>query len=243
MRLVAICPTYRRPKLIPNVLALWEMQDYPEDQRHLVILEDGGSFDSQVGKNWTLLTSPERFPTLGLKFGALCDFAITIMKADGIVVWEDDDVYLPHHLSAAADTLKNNDVSCSSVVLSDDGGKGLHDASAIGRHHGAWSFTSDAYIRSGGYPKESSPPFDFSFLQRLKNAGCSIGDPRKNHKNSYIYRWMTSGYTNGSAFGNQIHERTEKTHTYSYCPGDVIPEIDKLTAEYFQQQGLQFTKD
>lgn len=235
---VAICPTFRRPKLIPNVIAMWNLQDYDPQGRHLVILDDGQSFDEQNGDNWSIITVPDRFETLGLKFRYLCDFATSrFMDADGIVVWEDDDVYLPHHVTAACETLKKYDVCCPSVVLSDDGGKGLHESPAIGRHHGAWSFQADAYQKSGGYPTEPLPPFDFRLLQRFGNAKCSIGDPIESYPISYIYRWMTTGYKNGSSFGKFIHERTANTHPESKHYGLVIPKLDDLTVKYFEETG------
>ena len=233
MKLVSICPTFRRSKMIPNVLAMWNRQDYPAADRHLIILDDGGTFDEQHGDNWSVITLPERVATIGQKFGQCCELARS-HNPDAIVVWEDDDVYLPWHLSAAATTLGDHDVSCPSLVLADDGGGGLHESNAIGRHHGAWSFTVAAYDRSGGYP-HIDDAFDFAFRQRLLDADCSIGDPISIAPISYVYRWFTTGYANWSAIAPDQYAETAATIPVDRSPGPVIPQLDELAIEYFAQ--------
>jgi len=42
MFITALCPTFRHPDLLENTLWLWDQQDYPADQRYLIIHDAGG---------------------------------------------------------------------------------------------------------------------------------------------------------------------------------------------------------
>ena len=55
-----LCPTYRRPKLLAELLGYWEAEDYPPELRRLFILDDGATFEAQVGSTWELHTTERR---------------------------------------------------------------------------------------------------------------------------------------------------------------------------------------
>ncbi len=101
MRLLVLCPTYGRPRLLANAVACFEAQTYPD--RRMVILDDAGQIAPQTGLGWELFSTPERFASLPLKYDWLLHQARG--DWDAAVVWDDDDIYLPWHLSAVADAL------------------------------------------------------------------------------------------------------------------------------------------
>tara|TARA_R110000824_G_scaffold89877_1_gene219962 strand:- start:7966 stop:8643 length:678 start_codon:yes stop_codon:yes gene_type:complete len=212
---------------------MWRRQDYPRGDRHLIILDDGGSFDAQNGPGWSLFSEPERFPTVGAKFAAIADLAIAA-GADALALFEDDDLYFPWHLSAAADVLKSADVSAPSKVLADDGPV-VHESNAKGRHHGAWAFRSEIYRASGGYSEEANAGFDIRLLRTMKEAGAVVADPVSVAPMSYLYRWASAGYVNGSASGANIYAAMEQTHERSRVPGRIAPALDTGAAAYFDR--------
>ena len=94
-----VMPTYGRPDFVPEAVGMFLAQDYP--RKELVILND---CPGQILTN-TLPTHAgvrvfnvrDRYSTLGQKRNA----AIGLARGDWIAVWDDDDVYLPWHLSQA----------------------------------------------------------------------------------------------------------------------------------------------
>jgi hypothetical protein len=210
MHLTAICPTFRRPKLIPGILEMWQAQEFPKADCSMLIFDDGQSFESQHGDNWRLISRPRRCPTLGAKFRETVSLAIA-HGTDAIVLFEDDDLYLPEYLANHESILTDHDVSQSSSVWTDNGIPDRRiEVKAIGSHHGSWGYTVDAYNRAGGYPADVNHGFDFVLNDRFRAADCKIGRP--SHVSPYVYRWQTSGYPNGSGWGRRIYEATEKCH-------------------------------
>jgi glycosyltransferase involved in cell wall biosynthesis len=235
VRIIGICPTYRRPRLIPSVIEMWRRQDYPAAERHLIILDDGGSFDEQSGPGWSLFTLPERFGTVGAKFAAIAELALTA-GADALTLFEDDDVYFPWHVSAAAATLERFDVAEPSRVLTDYGGT-VSEVDAVGRHHGAWSFRAAAYRSAGGYPVEANEAFDLMLRERFNAAGLTRGDPVDVAPISYLYRWFSTGYDNASAAGSDLFAAMAASHVAERVPGPVLPGLDPGAAAYYERFG------
>ena len=54
LRIAALCPAYRRPKLLAEMLECWKAQDHAAELRRLFILDDGGTFEPQVEVTWEL---------------------------------------------------------------------------------------------------------------------------------------------------------------------------------------------
>lgn len=246
-RLVAICPTFRRPKLIPNVLAMFKSQMSVYGWKyHLVIVDDGQTFESQSGRvggyTWELLTLPRRCESLGDKFAATVEHAADRMQAgrgDAIALFEDDDVYLPQYLRAHARTLDaGNTISMPSRLLANDSvGPGkTHPVDATGRHHGAWAYTLGLYYDCGGYPHGQSEGFDYALHSAmLRSPLYRRGDPceQSDGEAIYVYRWQTSGYPNGSGWGASIYEATERTHQQA-PPPELVPQFDAETQLYYR---------
>ena len=205
--LVALCPTFRRPDCLRNALACWLAQDYPDDRRELLILDDAGQWPSQAGHRWKLLAVRPRYESLPAKYNALATLA---PHADAYVLWEDDDVYLPWHLSAHAHTLSGEDArdfSRPTQVWSNYGtiGTAIHQEPALGRFHGSWAFRRDAFERVGRYRETRQLNFDQELggrLEALHNSGDPCAHPRGP---SYVYRWGNA-YYNGQAWGDDYHE-------------------------------------
>lgn len=248
MNIVAICPTFNRAHLIPNVLAMFNAQDYPTNKRRLVIYDDAGQFDEQKGDGWQLISTPTRHATLGEKFDQLVQIAAVAASCcqwsddeTAIALFEDDDVYLQSYLSAHAATLGAGvGWSAPSQILSNDSvGRGKwHARDSLGRHHGAWAYRLSAYRQSGGYPREQTEGFDYALGSRLRAAGIKMIDTLLTGCGPiYLYRWFSVlGSLNGSAFGAEIMVRQGVPTARQ--SGPIVPQFDPETAGYYRAFGF-----
>ena len=110
LNFLCLCPTYGRPKLLANAVALFEAQDYPTERRKLLILDDANQYSSPQGTNsWSLISVPQRYASMPLKYKAMWEHTglLTSGQWDAIAVWDDDDIYLPNHLRAHAEILES----------------------------------------------------------------------------------------------------------------------------------------
>lgn len=236
--IVALCPTYKRPHLMGNVLAMWQRQvcDTP---RHLLILDDAPSFTHDLeGENWTLRTRAERYPFLGAKFAAMAQSAIEEFGADYLVLFEDDDVYFPHYLQHHIEVLNGGaDLSIPSLIYTNYSvgkGKSVLQGNKL-KHHGAWAFTSDIYLASKGYPQDRTEAFDFVLRDHLMAAGAKMGDCSQTLP-QYLYRWFTAS-RNGSGFGNEIMKEQEKNSVPQNLQTSVEIVLDEETQIFYQTMG------
>jgi hypothetical protein len=81
------------------------------------------------------------------KFNAIAGLA----KGDILVVWEDDDIYLPHHISTHVRAMEGRLWSKPSFVLSSYTGR-LEQEDATGRFHASLAFRREIFDRIGGWP-------------------------------------------------------------------------------------------
>ncbi len=188
-----LCPTYRRPRMLANALGCFLAQEYPVDRRELIIMDDAGQYTPMANADWQLISFSRRFRSLPEKYNALAGLA----QGDIIVVWEDDDIYLPDHLSAHVRALASGGFSKPSRVFSIHSGA-LREENAAGRFHGSMAFTRKAFERLGGWPLSRRGDFDQQFMSGLGLSGgqvdtCSTSPP------SYVFRWGSTGDYHGSA--------------------------------------------
>lgn len=220
-------------------------------QFELLILDDANQHPPQKSprpsgergsQHWELIPRPVRFRTLGDKFNALCRLAAD-RGADAVSIWEDDDVYFPHHLAASWSALEHAEFAQPSEVFANDreGPRSHHRIGAAGRHHGAWSFRLETWKRAGGYPRETNG-FDFAFQSRMLAAGAvtaDILDPtdRVYRVPSYLYRWGSTGYRNASSHGDAADWLDAAATDHNEAgprPDQLRPQLDDETAYYFQ---------
>jgi glycosyltransferase involved in cell wall biosynthesis len=205
MKLGAICCTYLRPKELAQVIECFLRQDYPAELRELIVLDDAGQYANQAGNHWRLVSVPVRFRTLGEKRNASA--ALVSPDVDAYCVWDDDDIYLPWHISAAAAALKDADYTIPTVIYVDRRDR-LERKQNQYLFHGAWAFRREAFERVGGYPFMQSGQ-DQGLLRRFKAAQLRRADPiQHDPRPSYVYRWCTiPGNRHISAMGKDGYER------------------------------------
>ncbi|GIW85740.1 MAG: hypothetical protein KatS3mg108_0064 [Isosphaeraceae bacterium] len=169
MKLAALCCTFHRPHLLGQLVESFLRQDYPRYLRELVILDDAGQYENQAGEGWRLISLPARFRTLGEKRNACA--ALASPDAEGFLVADDDDVYLPHWFSTQAEALKRADWSQPSLVLLAHG-DGLKEHDTGGLYHGGWALRREAFDRVRGYAALNNGE-DQDLARRLNDVpGC-----------------------------------------------------------------------
>ncbi len=204
MKIAAICCTYKRPQLLAQAIESFLRQDYPAELRELIVLDDADQYAPQGGKCWQIVSVSQRFRTLGEKRNASA--ALVSPDVDAYCVWDDDDIYLPWHLSAAAQALADADYSIPTALYVDKRTR-LERKENQYLFHGAWAFRRSVFDQVCGYPFIQSGQ-DQGLLKRFKSAKLRRGDPIQfDDRPSYVYRWYTAHSHHLSALGQDGYER------------------------------------
>ena len=227
-----LCPTYRRPKLLENSIACFLAQDYPADRRELIILDDAGELEHQIGDGWQIISIPRRFRSLPEKFNALAGLA----RGEILVVWEDDDIYLTHHISSQVAAMEGHLWSKPSKVLSDYTGE-IQEEDATGRFHASLAFTRQAFEQVGGWPLTLRGDFDQQLIAKLNTVGL-LGDPCLVAKPGYVFRWGSTGAYHGQAMmrvpdDERWYENATVTNSVQHDK-TLIPRMDDETSATYQ---------
>lgn len=188
-----LCPTYRRPKLLEESIDYFKAQNYPEDRRELIVLDDAAELENRSGHGCQIISIQRRFRSLPEKFNALAGLA----QGEILVVWEDDDIYLPHHIRSHVTAMDGHLWSKPSKVLSDYTGT-IQEEDATGRFHASLAFTRQAFEQVGGWPLTLRGDFDQQLIARLNSIGPA-GDPCLLAAPSYVFRWSSTGAYHGQA--------------------------------------------
>lgn len=190
MKISCLCPTYKRPHLLTNAIACFEQQDFPFDAE-LIVFDDADQFTS---KTWEVSGKPNlrvrvfsqrtRFASIPEKYNYMIrHFA----HSELFVIWEDDDMFLPNHLSTI---FKQADAGVQFITPSlafSTYGQVLGDVileCAKGRFHSSWAFTRAAWEAVGGYPEDEYLDFD----QRFGGSMARLGLQEYYDIPTYVYR-------------------------------------------------------
>ena len=251
-RVTALCPTFRHPKLLANSVALWKLQDYPLEKRRLIILDDGQTFGPCSEPGWDLHSLPIRCRSISEKYNYMLDM---MGPTDIVLVWEDDDLYLPGYVSAHVSAILGNPRHCDteetgelqsfidyrnmaeyskpSRVLSDYPGK-IIEENAAGRFHSSIAFTADLILRLGGWPDTRRADFDQQLMSKLASEANKIVDPWPTGPIPFIYRWHSGAAHCQSTMdrgpGDETWwDRAEQSYAKVPFVGKLEPKLDEFT--------------
>ena len=200
-----LCPTYGRFSLLRESLACFHAQDYPN--KMLLILNDAEipieRAEYETMCKVVIWNCPGRFANLGEKRQALLELATTPLVAH----WDDDDFYLPWHLSRSVKALLMR--PAMRCVKSRGAwymvGK-VPDIQCRGIHHNVFEgsmvfFRKDA-LELGGYPPLHSGQAK-ALMDRFEKTGQLYKIPDNyGCPPSYVYRWG-QGVGHVSAYKNK----------------------------------------
>ncbi len=156
MIIAAITPTFNRPRQLGNLIACFEAQTH--EFRRLLVLDDANQIPELTGDRWMVVSVADRYRTLGDKRNAATAMALERWpEIDAIAPWDDDDIYLDHHLEACVASLQDHQWGQPGQVLINAGDhfkrmRNYRDEFPydVG-YHGGWCFRREAFERIGGY--------------------------------------------------------------------------------------------
>lgn len=190
MRIACLMPTYgRRRELLENSIACFVAQDYAD--KLLLIYDDLGTlWDTRCDvPGVVVLSNRNRRSSVGEKYNEGAEYLIRTGRwFDVICVWDDDDIYLPNHLSnhAAAMASGKRWSKPEQIVSAYHQPPKLEDAS--GRFHGSIAVSRVAWKKTP-WIDTTRATFDQEYIAALQTA---FGDPARPELPTYVYRWQTS---------------------------------------------------
>ena len=183
----ALCPTYGRFQRLRDAVACFLLQDYPGKKR-LLILNDAPEPILCLQPGACSVRNQPRFPTLGHKRQALLEAARTPLVAH----WDDDDLYLPWHLTQCVQVLQREGVSCVKPGAAWWAVGPREDLQVRGIRHnvfeGQMVFRRDRALDLGGYPPKVSGQAK-ALLDAFRRAGELHTWNPPDERISYVYRW------------------------------------------------------
>jgi len=193
--ITCICPTYKRPKHMAAAVKCFEEQDYPKDRCELIILDDAGQVNSCTGENWKLVSTTDRVGNLWGKFNAIAE--LRNPETDIICVWEDDDIYLPWHISSIAKSRKSGEKQFFAPSFAySNYGQTMGDVvkeNCSGRFHATWAYSIELWKDVNGYESVLNINGDKVMREKcLRSAGEYTRYEGTNP--SYIYRWARADW-------------------------------------------------
>lgn len=270
---VCACPTYKRARLLQNVIACFYAQSYHPNRRLLYVLDDYGNLSGEVkdprpteriptGAIPVLIDStPIRFNSLPEKYNELIKRAVQTVKSlityheresDNIIVciWEDDDIYLPWHISAHVNALacvqtagRRGDWSKSSKVFSTYENSGDPQVEkSDGRFFASLGFWADTFEKVGKIPPTKRGDFDQQFIANLREHGGHGVDPLRETSYglpSYCFRYGSTDAYHGQAFMNGAED--EEWYEKAKLAGDpqavdiLRPAFDDETRDVYRR--------
>lgn len=236
MRMACLCPTFRRrPALVENIIACFLNQTYPAELRRLIVLDDGGTLPPTAKDNWQIVVTQHRYPSLPAKYNALVRLA---RDAEALVVWEDDDFYLPWWLESVAKVLREHPWSHPKQVFTTYGGQ-LHLEPAAGRFHGALAIRREAWKEVGGWPETRRADFDQRLIGLLTARFGPAGDPCRFDLPGYCFRWQDSHDWHGQGFmqgpGDEDWYDRCAEQTSANRVGQIVPRWDPGTIRIYRE--------
>ncbi len=229
--IVALTATYGRPKLLANTIACFLAQDYPEDRRRLLALDDLGQYRAVAKGPWHLLSSDLRSASMPEKYDLMWAMARERWpQLDAVAIWDDDDIYLPDHLSTHAKYLQSWGWSYPQEIMVSDGQR-LTVEPVNGNHWASCAFSAEYLRKTDGWPKTKRAAWDHAVLDSM----ARIGRPGRPAKRTFIFRW---GSTGGPHLQWYIKGPDDETAYSQMQPHDanpvaeLVPEFDAETLRW-----------
>jgi hypothetical protein len=206
MHYVCLCPTYGRPSLAANALALFLAQRLRDGDTALLVIFDDVPQILPYREAWPdnksliVLTAADRWYPLPQKYDAMLARLGGIDPDAVYVQWDDDDVYLPWHLEAIGRLLDERP-ECGwcqpsriwSTYGIDPRVEQPRPEITAGRFPGCHAVRGELLAKIGTWSRSKLATFDQLHLADLEAAGGPRGDVLDVAPCSYVYRWGDTG--------------------------------------------------
>jgi len=190
-----VCLTYGRPNLLKESIYSFLMQT-GNYEKELIIVNDHPKQDIIMDKKYDnihVFNIKRRLRTLGEKRNLSC----SLCKYDNILVWDDDDIYLPWRIEETMKKLeKDQFYKCPNAWRMDNGK--LNKELGYNLYHSGSAFTRWLYEKTGCY-KPINTGEDTEWEYRIQ----VITDKKEEYRPLttlpkdrvyYIYRWGHGSY-------------------------------------------------
>jgi len=239
--ITCLCPTYGRFTRLSDAIGFFLHQDYP--YKKLIILNDAPVPILCDFPDVVVVNSTDRMESLGVKRQYLLNMVVSTIAAH----WDDDDVYLPWHLSSCVRAIQESDKGMVRPkrawrMAGADGDELRIKEPKANRYEGQWSFKTAAAKEHGGYSKAWSGQCK-PMMAKAKEAGDRyVYEPFPSW--SYAYRWE-SGVSHISSRGNTEHSHetfAERNRDFGDGINPCRPSVFRMREFYnaFQRDAPQF---
>lgn len=212
MNIVCLTATYGRPHLVANTVAMFYAQDYPAENRRLLILDDAGQIYGH-GPDWQVFSVPDRFPRLVDKYASMLGMlADWWPQWEAVAIMDDDDIFGPQWLSSHAAALESREHrhwqttegcydesrqrqwSHPARVLSLYGvnvlaGQPPVNEPSAGRFWASAAISRPLLERTGGFQSSDSTAFDQAHLALWQREAGDPGRPDAFAGPHFVYGW------------------------------------------------------
>lgn len=188
-----VCLTYGRPELLEESIESFLRQDWV-GPKELIIVNDHPEQQLKFDHpEVTVFNIPRRLRTLGEKR----NLSVSLTKWDNILVWDDDDIYLPWRITETMKTLPTAQFyKCPNAwVLSSDV---WQEKPGFNLYHGGTAYTRWLFDVAGGYRCINGGE-DCDIEWRFQNVTEKKGEywPHTTlplNRLYYVYRWGHGHY-------------------------------------------------
>lgn len=182
---VCMC-TYDRPELLAEAVESFLRQTRTDTE--LVIVNDRDGQEIIVDHpRVRVINVPDRFPFLGTKR----KFTAEQARGKYLLFWDDDDIFLPHHIQDCFDRLqyfRNNNISRAELEWEDNG---LHQLQLRRcRYVHTMMIDKDVYWKAGGHVDQTRNE-DIAFVHKLLKGKFLSHFQMPFFKPGFIYRPLT----------------------------------------------------
>ena len=183
-------------------MACFLEQDYPAARRILLVCDDSGEIRENPpteSRDIAIWSRSERFGSITEKYNAMLEWG-NEFEPDIICVWEDDDIYMPWHISSIVRVCPIMGWVKPQEVFSLYTGTLMREPAA-GRFHASLGVSSFLLDNVGGWPNTRRADFDQKLMSNLNEAGqCVVPDYREVGAPSYVFRWGSTQSPHGQTF-------------------------------------------
>ncbi|HYG57564.1 MAG TPA: glycosyltransferase family A protein [Symbiobacteriaceae bacterium] len=178
-----LCPTYARPQLLRESVWCFLQQDYPN--KEMIIVNDHADpiFLDREYPGVYVHNMP-RFP----KMGQVRNYSVQASRGEFLMLWDDDDLYLPWRVSEAVRHLQAAPEKW--VFKPNRAWTSTHNTGytvAVNLFHSQIAMRRNAFDQIGGY-RDINVGEDADFEQRIPRER-RIDWPVRPSELSYVYRW------------------------------------------------------
>ena len=196
-KVLCLCPTYGRPKLLANSLALFLNQTY--ENKFLLIFDDFGQYGNFEGESYRVVSSTKRSENMPDKYRRMLEM-VDLREFAAICIWDDDDIYLPKHIEYHMKVLKRYYWSKPSFVYTICPTLALE--SVQGNHWASYAFQPDVFVKC--LPETNKAYWDLLLIKEAEKHSFpgSINEP------TFIFRWQSTYHPHLQNYIQDPHDET-----------------------------------